>query len=280
MYQVSKCRLCIILLGFIVIVLNSCQTQKSEFHIYLAFGQSNTEGQGLIEDIDKDVDSRFVVFQSLDCPDLNRVKDTWYPAVPPLCQCHTGLSPSDYFGRTMVENAADKTKVGIINVAVGGCDIRLFDKDIYENYKLTHKGDWFMNKINNYGGNPYEHLINLSKQAQQDGVIKGIILHQGETNTGDEEWPQYVKKIYNDILSDLNLNAKDVPLIAGEVVSIGENCCSSMNTIINKLPTVIETAHVVSSEGCTSMDRAHFDSEGYRELGRRYAKKMIEVQAK
>ncbi len=53
-----------------------------------------------------------------------------------------------------------------------------------------------------------------------------------------------------------------------------------MNEIINKLPSVIKTAHVVSAEGCTSMDRAHFDSAGYRELGKRYAKKMIEIKSK
>ncbi len=139
----------------------------------------------------------------------------------------------------MVANLPNNIKVGIINVAVGGCDIRLFDKDIYQDYDSTYKEDWFTNKIRDYKGDPYKYLMDLAKQAQQDGVIKGILLHQGETNTGQVEWLNYVKKIYNDMLTDLSLNADSVPLLAGETLQTGENCCSSMNTIIDQLPDVV-----------------------------------------
>jgi hypothetical protein len=77
------------------------------------------EGQGIIEAQDSIVDSRFQVFQSLDCPNLGREKAKWYTAVPPVCQCFSRLSPADYFGRTMVENLPENIKIGIINVAVG-----------------------------------------------------------------------------------------------------------------------------------------------------------------
>ena len=251
--------------------------QDTNFHIYLCFGQSNMEGQGVIEVQDTIGNERFKVLQALDCPNLQRSKGNWYTAIPPLSQCHSGLSPSDYFGRTMVGYLPDSITVGVINVAVGGCDIRLFDKDIYPNYDDTQKEDWFTKKVAGYDGNPYEYLLNLAKKAQRDGVIKGILLHQGETNTGDTEWPQYVRKIYDDLLSHLSLEAADVPLIAGEVVSVPNSCCTAMNDIINRLPEVVETAHVISSDGCSAMDEAHFDSEGYREMGRRYAKKMYQI---
>lgn len=251
--------------------------QDPNFHIYLNFGQSNMEGQGKIEIQDQTVDSRFQVLQSLDCPDLERTKGNWYPAIPPLCQCESGLSPSDYFGRTLVKNLPDSIKVGVINVAIGGCDIRLFDKDIYQEHDDTYKEDWFTNKVTYYGGNPYKHLMNLAKQAQKEGVIKGILLHQGETNTGDTEWPAYVNKIYNDMLLELSLEAKDVPLLAGEVVSGDDSCCGQMNKIINKLPETIPTAYVISSEGCPIMDNAHFNAEGYRILGTRYAIQMLSL---
>lgn len=45
-----------------------------------------------------------------------------------------------------------------------------------------------------YDGNPYARLIELAKQASRCGVIKGILLHQGESNTGDSDWPMKVKK--------------------------------------------------------------------------------------
>ncbi len=250
--------------------------QDSNFHIYLCFGQSNMEGQGTIQAQDLTVDSRFQVLQSLDC--TGKPINKWRTAVPPLCQCSSGLSPVDYFGKTMVANLPDSIKIGVINVAVGGCDIRLFDKDIYQDYDSTYPESWFLSKVEAYGWNPYQHLINLAQLAQQSGVIKGILLHQGETNTGQVEWLSYVKKIYNDMLTDLSLNADSVPILAGEVLSASGNCCATwMNPIINRLPDTIPTAHVISANGCTAKDNAHFDSEGYRKLGRRYGMEMLSL---
>jgi hypothetical protein len=77
------------------------------------------------------------------------------------------------------------------------------------------------------------------------------------------------------MLTDLSLNADSVPLLAGELLSAEGNCCSGMNPIIRKLPDIVPTAHIISSEGCTGFDNAHFDSNGYRELGRRYGLEML-----
>lgn len=86
-----------------------------------------------------------------------------------------------------------------------------------------------------------------------------------------------MKTVYESLLKDLGLKAKDVPLLAGEVVHADQGgVCASMNNIIRTLPQVIPTADVVSSAGCTcATDSLHFDAAGYRELGRRYAEKML-----
>jgi hypothetical protein len=253
-------------------------SQNPNFHIYLCFGQSNMAGQGAVEAQDKIVDARFKVFQAVDCSGLNRSKAKWYTAVPPLCTCNSGLSPADYFGRTMVANLPDSITVGVINVSVPGCDIRLFDKDIYMDYDSTYVDNWFTSLVAAYDWNPYQYLIDLAKLAQKDGVIKGILLHQGEANTGDSKWPSYVKKIYTEMLADLSLKADSVPLLSGEVVSAPGNCCGTwMNPIIDKLPTTIPTAHIISSEDCTAQDAAHFDSQGYRKFGMRYAATMLSL---
>jgi hypothetical protein len=276
--KISKTAL-LVLAGLLLLNIN-LSAQKSNFYIFLCFGQSNMEGQGAIELQDKDTDSRFRVFQALDCPNLDRTKGTWYTAVPPTCQCYSRLSPADYFGRTMVANLPDSITVGIINVSVGGCDIRLFDKDMYQGFDSTYKEDWFTSKIKDYEGNPYRYLIDLAKMAQKNGIIKGILLHQGETNNGQKQWLSYVKKIYHDMLTDLSLKADLAPLLAGELVSEKGNCCSEMNSIIDQLPDSIPTAHVISSAGCLSQDKAHFNSEGYRKLGKRYAIKMLSLMGK
>lgn len=251
-------------------------SQDPNFHIYLSFGQSNMDGTGYLEDQDYAVDERFKTFQPVDCPGLNRVKETWYTAEAPLSRCLLRLSVVDYFGRTMVEKVDENVTVGIINVAVGGSNILLYDKDQYQNYNTKEGQDWYSEIMAMYNSNPYQYLMDLANLAQQEGVIKGILLHQGESNSGDTEWPNYINKIYIDMLSDLSLSADKVPLLAGELLRASGNCCSDeMNPIINTLPDVIPTAHVISSEGCTGQDSAHFDAAGYREMGKRYAEKMF-----
>ncbi|MBN2279599.1 MAG: sialate O-acetylesterase [Candidatus Marinimicrobia bacterium] len=269
----------ILLLTGLIMLTTQSFAQDSNFYIYLCFGQSNMEGQGEIQEQDRKVDVRFQVLQSYDCSNLAREGGKWYPAVPPLCQCYSGLSPADYFGRTMVAILPDSIKIGVINVAIGGCDIRIFDKEHYLDFDDTYKEDWFVDKVKAYNGNPYNHLLQLAKIAQKSGVIKGILLHQGETNTSDEQWPNYVNKVYTDMLKDLTVLAEDVPLLAGEVVGEdNDGVCAAMNPIINKLPDTIHTAHVISSKGCdVKEDKVHFNAEGYRKLGRRYAVKMLEI---
>jgi hypothetical protein len=211
-------------------------SQDPNFYIFLCLGQSNMEGNARIEPQDTNVDMRFQVLEAVDCPNLGRTKGNWYTAVPPLCRCYTGMSPADYFGRTMVASLPDSIRVGVINVSVAGCKIELYDKDNFQSY-ADSAPDWMKNMIIEYGGNPYARLVELTKLAQKDGVIKGILLHQGESNTNDSLWPQKVKAIYNNLLMDLHVNADSVPLLAGELVNADQGgACASMNSIIGTLP--------------------------------------------
>ena len=173
-------------------------------------------------------------------------------------------------------NLPKDIKVGIINVSVAGCKIEIFDKDNYQTY-LSTAPTWMTNIAKEYGGNPYGHLVEMAKLAQKDGIIKGVLLHQGESNTKDSLWPQKVKAVYKNLLKDLKLKNKKVPLLAGELVNADQGgVCASMNAIIGTLPQTISNSYVISSAGCTdSRDNLHFNAEGYRELGRRYAAKML-----
>ncbi len=249
------------------------------FHIYLAFGQSNMEGQGNIEQQDKSVDERFQILWAADNGSCSgKTKGKWSTAVPPLAHCQGAkLGPTDYFGRTMVEKTDPQIKVGVIVVAVAGCSIQLFDKDSYANYARTQQS-WMTQRINDYGGNPYGRLIEMAKKAQEDGVIKGIIFHQGETDAGDGNWPSAVKKVYSNIIKDLGLE-NDIPFLAGEVLRSGVS--KGANNNIAKLPQQSKNFYVVSSEGFNQAlgdgQNVHFTSQEYRDFGKRYAEKMIEV---
>ena len=248
------------------------------FHIYLAFGQSNMEGQGEIEAQDlANVPERFKLLASVDMPTQGRTKGNWYTAIPPLCRGYTRIGVTDYFGRELVENLPDNISVGLIIVAIGGASIDLFDEDKVEDYIPTEP-DWFQNIAKEYGEHPYKLLVQLGKIAQKDGVIKGILLHQGETNTGDEEWPNNVKKIYDNLIKDLELNPEKVPLLVGEVVDEAQHgCCFPHNKIIEKVPEVIPNSYIVKSTDIPTQDGAHFTTDGYRTMGRRYAQVMLDI---
>ena len=254
-----------------------------DFHIYLCFGQSNMEGNAQWETVDnKFVDERFQMLSTCNFDNPKRKLGEWYTAYCPIVNPIGKLGPTDYFGRTMVAALPTNVKVGVIAVAMGGSPIEMFDKDKYEEKLKSSPTDWWAQLSKNYyGGNPYGRLIEMAKKAQEVGVIKGILLHQGCSNNGDPKWPDMVKKIYNDILTDLNLKAKDVPIFVGETeyAEMGGGC-SLHNTVVASIPSVIPTGHVVSAEGIpgNGQDPWHFSAVGYRIFGKRYAIEVLKAK--
>ncbi|MEP7337755.1 MAG: sialate O-acetylesterase [Acidobacteriota bacterium] len=248
------------------------------FHIYLCFGQSNMEGGGRIEEQDRMVDKRFQVMADFDVPSRDWKKGQWYDAIPPLTRRTRGLSLVDSFGKTMVANLPPNIRVGVVKVGVAGTKIELWDKDGFRGYLATAE-DWKIKFANEYGGNPYAYMVELAKIAQQSGVIKGILLHQGESNAEDKDWPKKVKTVYDNLMKDLNLKPESVPLLAGEVVNAdqgGEK--ASANEIMKKLPETLPNSYVISSAGLPcNADHLHFTAEGYRQFGKRYADKMLSL---
>mgnify|MGYP002525132028 FL=1 len=253
--------------------------QDPNFYIFLCFGQSNMEGAARIEPQDLEgVSPRFLLMPAVDDPARNRKMGEWCQALPPLCRPNTGLTPVDYFGRTLTDNLPENIRVGVIHVAIGGIRIEGFMPEGMEEFVKTAPG-WMTGMLQAYDNNPYKRLVTLAKKAQKDGVIKGILMHQGESNTGDPEWANKVQNVYDHLLGDLQLKPEEVPLLAGEVVQAnGEGQCIAMNKQIDELPKTLHTSQVISSTGCSNgPDKLHFDAAGYRELGRRYGEKMLEL---
>ena len=266
------------------------------FQIYLCLGQSNMEGFASldgtyngIEDKDKTVDERFQVMAAVSGSwnGVQREVGHWYTAVPPLCRSNTGLCPADYFGRTMVEELSKTNpdiKVGVIVVAIGGAGIKAFHKTKYNEY-YTGTDDWQRSLMDIYDRYPYGTLVDMARIAQKQGVIKGILMHQGESDAYQDYWEDTVSEIYNDLISDLGLKVEEVPLLVGEM-------CREKNGVnlnnpdgpIQNLKNYISNCYVISSENCPGYedptDDWHFSSEGYRELGRHYAQTMINILEK
>ena len=255
------------------------ESADPNFQIYLCFGQSNMEGNATPEAQDyENVSERFKMMAAVDFSNPVRKRSEWYTAIPPLCRQGTGLTPADYFGRTMVEKQADNITVGVINVAVGGTSIKGFMEEYVADY-VAGETDWFKNYMASYDNNPFRRLVETAKRAQNYGIIRGILMHQGETDGGMGNWTENVKKVYERLLSELNLSADNVPLLAGETVQTDQGgYCGGFNSVIATLPNVIPTAHVISSKGCPQKgDGLHFTAEGYRTIGKRYAECMLKL---
>jgi len=310
---------------------------KEKFHIYLAFGQSNMVGYlgmpvAANDNVGNTDKKEWVAEYGFDKPPKNfvvmaaannnknpysREKGEWYPAKPPLVRNNTGLSPADFFGRTVAEAVADQgVKVGVIVVAVDGCAINLFSKDIDEfkayiraqeeymrrqaaAYVDTSVGDIIPLKVDfTTEDYPYKRLVDLATLAQKEGVIKGIIMHQGESgkvtydaktgavgNNGNDSanYAKAVRKIYDDLCEDLGLIPGKVPFLAGQAVG---NNNSNINSIPNAFKDLPDTAFVIPSNGCTAWNPNsaennaklyHFSFDSYKELGTRYGDKMLEL---
>ncbi len=259
-------------------VLNATAQDKN-FHIFLCFGQSNMEGNARIEPQDSvGVSDNFLNLSAVNFSDKSRKMGKWYKALPPLCRENTGLTPVDYFGRTLLENLPEGHKVGIVHVAIGGISIDGFLPDRIDEYAKTAP-EWMKPMLAAYDGHPYDRLVAMGKIAKKKGVISGILMHQGETNTGDPKWPADVKTVYENLLRDLKLKAEDVPLLVGEVVAADRGgTCAAHNAVIDTIDRVIPTAHVIPADGCPqNFDFLHFTAAGYRELGRRYAAEMLKI---
>ena len=247
------------------------------FYIFLCFGQSNMEGNARPEAVDLESPGpRFLLMPAVDFPEMGerpaRKMGEWCQASAPLCRANTGLTPADWFGRTMVASTPDHIRIGVIHVAIGGIDIKGFLPDSIENYAKNKAPQWMKGMLAAYDNNPYERLVTLAKKAQKDGVIKGILMHQGETNTGDPKWAGMVKQVYDNLCGDLQLKPEEVNLYVGNIVQAGgKGVCIGCKKQIDELPQTIHTCQVISSDDCSNgPDRLHFDAAGYRELGCRY----------
>ena len=275
--------------GLSVFAVGANAAPNPNFHIYIAYGQSNMAGNGDIVPSEDQANppKNFIMLASHNANASQRSGKTnqsiktgeWYPAIPPMFHPFENLSPADYFGRAMVDSLPGVT-VGIIPVAIGAVSIRAFDKDQYEAYfrgdgKDIKSWGW----INDYDGNPPGRILELAKKAKEVGVIKGFIFHQGESDGTDANWRKTVYKTYKDVIDALGLDENEVPFVAGELLQEGNNCCGSKNGGIAELKNNFKKFGLASSKGLkgNGKDPYHFGREGVIELGRRYVHEMLKL---
>lgn len=249
---------------------------------FLAIGQSNMVGKGEVSAEDTIVSPRFLNLASTENAD--RQIGEWRVARPGNCRpgydYQNYVSLTDHFGKTLLEYLPETDSVGVLQVGVDGCPMRLFDPDQYQGFVDSCQMDWMNGQLDAYDRKPYERLITLAKKAQTEGwVIRGILVHQGETDAYSDYWPVETNRVYQNLLNVLGLSAENVPLIAGEAIGIDQNgVCAHCNPTIDRLHDFVPTGWTVSAYGCEKgPDNLHFSAAGYHRLGRRYAIKWLQL---
>ena len=258
----------------------SCFAQDPNLHIYLAYGQSNMSGQATVTDKDRVQDPRFLVLRAAN--HSNQKVGEFYPAAPPMGHSASKVGIADIFGRTMVANLPDSIKVAVANIAIGGQSIDLFDKDRNKAYvqNAKNKGDtWWIQYLDEYGGDVYKRIVEMGKIAKQKGVIKGFLFHQGEADYQMNDWPSRVKKVYDDLIAELELDPEKTPILIGELAPTGD--LGWRNDAVKQAADLIPNGHLISAQGCPALKETsytlHFTREGYETFGKRYAEKMLEL---
>lgn len=234
---------------------------KEKLHLYLLIGQSNMAGRGVVEEQDKTPPPRVLKFTK---------ENTWAPATPPLHfdkPAIAGFGLGSSFGRAMAEANPDAT-IGLIPCAVGGTPLSRWSK----------------------GGDLYTQALERAKLALKDGTLKGILWHQGEADSGNEQlaksYGERLAKLVKDLRADLG--AGDAPFVAGK---LGEflkredkdgkpSLWPKVNEQIGALSKSVPNSAAVESTGLKpKSDIVHFDTPSLREFGQRYAEAMKRLQA-
>ena len=235
---------------------------KKNFHLYLLMGQSNMAGRGKVDALDTLTHPRVMMLDK----NMN-----WVPAKDPMhfdkSAAGTGLGLT--FGKIMA-NENSNIRIGLIPTAVGGSSIN------------SWFADSLFSQTNTY---PYDDMIRRTKKAMESGTLKGILWHQGESDSNTEDGVNDYTRKFEAMLDSLksDLEIESLPIVMGELGYFfypKAEYAEQLNSVIRQISTNSDCIGLVTAEGLTDKgDSTHFDSESYHQLGRRYAIKMLELQS-
>jgi predicted TIM-barrel fold metal-dependent hydrolase len=237
--------------------------KKEDLHLFLLLGQSNMAGRGKVTEADKVGNPRVLA--------LGR-DGRWKIATDPL---HfdkpgiVGVGPGRSFADVIAESDP-KITIGLIPCAVGGSPISAWEIGGYHEQTKSH---------------PYDDALPRVRHALQTGVLKGILWHQGESDSKSGAAEVYEQKLHK-LITRLRIetSAPDVPFIAGQMGRFAERPWSEAKQLVDRvhrqLPEKMSNTAVAKSDGLTHKgDKVHFDSESCRLLGIRFAEQYLKLVA-
>lgn len=225
---------------------------QQKFQLYLLAGQSNMAGRGIVEPQDTIGNPRILR--------LNR-EGAWEIAKDPIHfdKSAAGVGPGLSFAREMIKQDTSII-IGLIPCAAGGSGI---DNWLNNQY-------WEQTK-----SYPWDDAVKRTKLAMKDGTLKGILWHQGESDSSPEKAAVYADKLVQLVKKFRDtFNLPKLPFIAGELPEFNKRAIT-FNPILKEVKKKLPYFDIVSGEGFTPLpDGVHIDAASQRIFGKRYAEKM------
>ena len=231
---------------------------KENVWVFIMAGQSNMAGRGIIEPEDTVPDKRIMSINKNG--QIIIAKEPLHFYEPERTGLDCGLS----FAKTLIKKIPDSISILIIPAAVGGSSIRQWLEDsLYRNVKL------------------FSNFLSKVEIAKQNGVIKGILWHQGESDANEKDIPLHQQRLgllFSKFRTAVGNN--ELPIMLGELGSFSDNPVNFnlINKAIHKYAAEDKNSSVISTKDLKDKgDHLHFNSKGQRTMGKRFAKAYLKI---
>ncbi len=233
---------------------------KEDVWVFILAGQSNMAGRGFVEPQDTVPNDR--IYSINKDGELIFAKEPLNFNEPNMAGLDCGLS----FGKELLNHIPDSISVLLIHTAVGGSSISQWNNDsTFRNVTLLSN---FREKV---------------KIGRNYGMIKGILWHQGESDATTSENIELYQSRLILLFGKFRQAAGNpfLPILIGELGSFSENNdkWQSINRQIYKYIETDGKSQVINTQDFNHKgDKVHFNSEGQREMGKRFAEAFIKLQ--
>ncbi len=231
---------------------------KKNVWVFLMAGQSNMAGRGLVEPEDTISNKRI---WSMDAKgQLIYAKEPLHFYEP----TRTGLDCGVSFARTLLKNIPENVSILLVPTAIGGSSIQQWLGDsLYRGVHLMQN---------------FEEKLAMGKKY---GTIKGILWHQGESDAKPARIAIHQEQM-DKLVSHFRdrTQIKNLPFIIGELgaYSNSNNYWQQINQTLAAYTKQDRYARLIHTQDLKhGGDSVHFNSEGQRLMGKRFAEAYWEL---
>jgi hypothetical protein len=242
-----------------VTITNADLPSKQDFHLFLLAGQSNMAGRGKVTAADRYPDPNVLML------DRNA---QWVPATDPVHfdKSVAGVGLGRGFARAYASRHPGVT-VGLVPCAVGGSPIDSWKPGGYHEQTQS---------------SPYDDALPRIQTAMQNGTFKGILWHQGESDSTPGRAQKY-KASLAEVLSRFREQfGEQTPILIGGLaqreVPAWTDARKRVDRSHRELARELPVCAFVESTGLTLKgDNIHFDRDSLLEFGRRYDEALMGI---